>query len=259
MPILSIWHYLQGYLEISVTGAEIERLLNLAVSRGLHFWDLRRFQSKAYLKILVSDFKALRALVRISRCKVRIERKVGLPFWVAKGRRRKGLIAGALLFCLFLYFFSSFIWFIKIEGLEQLSEEEVLALADELGVRPGVLKSSLDFRHLENQLVLKDARIAWVGFSLKGSLLQIEVVESINRAQTEESPADLIASKDGLVEEILVLNGEARVEPGEVVERGQVLIAGEIRPKSTDYFAGEELPVLEVRDRGTVSAMFWNE
>lgn len=255
--ISNMWIFFQGYLVISITGNKNERLVNLATSRGLQFWDLRRYKDKVCLKILARDFKALHPLVRMASCKVKIEHKVGLPFLIFKGRRRKGLFVGALMFFIALYFFSSFVWFVDIVGVERLSQEEVLVIANDFGIRPGILKRSLDFRRLEDQFVLAHEGIAWAGISLKGTLLQIEIVESILQPEIIKDPADLVARKDGLVEEILVLSGEPEVKPGENVLRGQVLIRGELKPGRADFFAeGQEgVPVLEVRARGSVKAI----
>ena len=44
----------------------------------------------------------------------------------------------------------------------------------------------------------------------------------------QNTPCDIIASKDGVIEEIILLRGEALVEPGQTVSAGDVLITGRV-------------------------------
>lgn len=259
MFIIKLWRFIVGYLVVTVQGRAVERLLNLAVTRGVGFWDLNRHYQEARFCVTLASFKQLRPLVRKTRCRLHIERKVGLPFWRIRMRRRRALVAGACFFLAALYVLSSFVWFIDIKGDHYINEEEVVKLARRLGIRPGTWKRKLNLPALEEEMARLHGDIAWVGMKLRGVLLEIEIVEHIPEPEQDTRPGDLVASKDGLVEKVLVVEGEAEVVPGDTVSKGDVLIRG-IKSISDSIVPEEELPPPEpVRARGEVEARVWYE
>lgn len=258
MSILNLWRFLSGYLVLRVEGKRTETFLNLAVTRGIGLWDLKKSFEGASFKLPVDSFKQIRPLVRRTGCRIKILRKKGLPFWQKRGTRRKGFVIGVLIFLFSLYYFNSFIWFVQVTGTDRIPEAEVMELARGLGIKPGAHKGGLDINLLEQKFVLEHESIAWAGLRVRGALLQIEIVEKLPGGDRIEGPADLVASKDGMVERVLVVEGEAVVAPGDMVSRGDVLIRG-IQRIDTGLAEGEEPWINPVRARGEVEARVWYE
>ncbi len=260
MFIIRWWRFLRGFVVISLEGRGVERLLNLAVARGIGFWDLQKQKEEAHLSVSLASFRALRPLVRKARCRLHIRRKVGLPFIKYRLRRRWGLVAGALFFIAALYLATSVVWYIQVSGTRRLEKEEVLALVDDLGIRPGVWKWKLDLPGLAEELPRRNKAIAWAGLRLRGILLEIEIVEHLPEILEDNRPADLVASKDGLVERIVVIEGKAVVDVGDTVSKGDLLIEG-----ITDLEEGilepeeQQSRAREIRAQGEVEARVWYE
>ncbi|HHX73818.1 MAG TPA: sporulation protein YqfD, partial [Firmicutes bacterium] len=153
---------------------------------------------------------------------------------------------------------SSFILFISVEGNEKLETDYLLQLAGEAGAYRGLLKEKLDKDAVANRMLIAEPGLEWVGLQLEGTRLIIKVVEA-NRPELEpQGPADLVAAKDGLVTDVLVIMGEARVKPGDTVRRGQVLIEGVLQPESP-WGGPVDKAALPVRARGEVIARVWYE
>lgn len=259
MFVIKWWRFLRGYLVINLRGRGVERLLNMAVVRGLQFWDLRRHDAGAQLKVSLSSFRQLRPLVRRSRCRLHIAARVGGPFWVKRMRRRWGLVAGAVFFCAALYLLSSYVWFIHVIGCTAIPPGEVVALVEQMGVRPGTWKASLNLYELEEELPRRHPDITWAGFRLRGTLLEIEIVEHIPEPVPSDSPGDMVAAKDGLVERVFTVEGETAVAPGTTVLQGDLLIRG-VRTVSIPGSSGRGEEIIEpVRARGLVEARVWYE
>ena len=164
-------------------------------------------------------------------------------------RRRRGLALGAVFFCLVLYLATSFVWFVRVTGVNRLSQGEILKLAEELDLRPGVWKRRLNLPELEEEMVRRHRGIAWAGLRVKGIVLEIEIVEHIPPVEQDPAPADLVAAKDGLIQRVVVVEGEAVVSAGDTVSQGDLLIRGE-KPLAFPE-EGEEPPLKEkVRARG---------
>lgn len=261
MFILKLRYFITGFLILSLEGMATEKFINLAIHQGIPLWDIRRSAGRAVLKTDVDSFFDLRHLAKKTGCRLHIIRKVGLPFLWNRLLRRRGLALGLCFFIVTLYTLSSFVLFISVEGNQRLEAAYIRQLAAQAGARPGVKRSRLDQDQVAAQLIALEPNIVWVGMHLRGTRLVIEVVESIAAPVDMDNPADLVAAKDGLVMDVLLITGEARVKSGDTVARGQLLIEGVLLPQLPFTAAGEDpgpAPVA-VRARGEVRARVWYE
>ncbi len=239
--------------------------MNLTIREGISLHDLSSREDTIIVKVAPRDFKKLRPLLRRTGCSVHIlERKGGLLLSLL-GKHRRGLLVGFVLFCCLLYFLTSFVWNINIIGNETIGKDEILAALEKCGATVGTFKKQLDLSRLEKALLLEVEELSWVGAHLRGVFLEVQVVERQREPVDLKDSCDLIASKDGLVVDILVLAGEAAVEAGETVRKGQLLISGST-PAAWPW--GEQ-PGSELREngsaeeriraRGMVEALVWYE
>ncbi|NLP36511.1 MAG: sporulation protein YqfD [Firmicutes bacterium] len=258
MFILKLQAFITGFLVIAITGRNAEKLINLALYHDIPLWDLQKETDKIVLKIDLDSFYTLRRLALRTGCRLRILHKGGFPFLYHRFTRRRGLVLGLCFFIFSLYFISSFILFVSVEGNEVLQADYIRRLAAECGAYPGMFKQRLNKNEVVNQMLLAEPQLEWVGLHVQGTRLLIEVVEDTRPPLEVEGPANLVAAKDGLITEVIVINGEARVEPGETVRRGQLLVEGVLQPQYTPDETGEPAPV-PVRARGEVMARVWYE
>lgn len=275
MNILRIWSLLRGYVEISVEGKHIERFINMAVSQGYNLWDI--FQPRDNLmmaKVNISVYPALRHIARTCRCRLKIREKKGLPFLLVRMRSRKMLVLGACIFFISLYVLSSFIWFVEVTSSKELklvTKQEILKAAAESGLKPGALGFLVDNNQVAEDIEKKFvSKIAFVGVEQKGTKVIIDVVEKVLPEVDPEKvyPGNVVALKDGIIKEILVLSGEPKVAVGDTVKKGDILISGVIYPEQAEETAdkteSEDMekkqaePIL-VSARGLVRARVWYE
>lgn len=256
-----LYNHFYGYLIIKITGSTLEKFINLCMCKGIMLWDMKRRENCMYIKMRISDFRQIRPLVRKTHCKAQILARYGLPFLLYRVRHRKMLIAGGVLFCVCLYLLSSFLWFVEVSGLLTLPAEAVLQVAQQAGLKPGVLKRNIDVKQVEHALLLQIPDIAWTGITLRGTRAVIEVAEKTVVRAGDKAPAHIIAAKDGLLEELIALVGEARVRRGETVRKGQIIISGVIVPKVKDaegnLTTNPGAPVHMVHAQGITKARIW--
>jgi similar to stage IV sporulation protein len=175
---------------------------------------------------------------------------------------------GMLFFLGTLYLLSSFVWFIEVKGNERLTVPEVLGAAAEAGLNRGMPRWSVETGRVEAAIEEKLPLVAWTGVYIKGAKVTIEVAERVVPDAEDNRPSHIIATKAGLVKEVLVLNGNPAVQEGDTVSPGQVLISGEIPPFEEPPKPGEEQkqgeepkkpkkPSRFVHARGIVRARVW--
>ncbi|HHW13589.1 MAG TPA: sporulation protein YqfD, partial [Firmicutes bacterium] len=265
MRVLRLWSLLAGYVIIRVKGPSLERLVNLAASRGVRLVEVRRVAPDVmYVQTGIGGFRALRPLARRLRCEIRIRRRGGLPFLVESLGRRKALTAGVFLFLAVLYALSSFVWFIQLTGVAPDRQRQMLAYLRDRGLRVGARIGGLDREGLAKSLLHQYPDLTWASVEVRGTLVQVKVVQKTLVSPEETAPRHLVAERDGLVTECLPLRGEALVKPGETVVRGQVLISGvvPVAPHSPAQGSGEVAQsggFGYLRAEGTVRARVWYE
>ena len=229
MIFLRIWNYFLGYLVIRVDGLSLEKFINLCVSRGVKLWGIKRISyTSLTAKIGIKDFRALPPIVRIVRCKVKITEKRGFPFLAYRFRHRKMLIVGMAIFLVALYGLSSFVWVVEVEGAIKIDEEIVYNLLEQKGVKPGVYKGKLNLWEIENEMLIEIPEISWISIELKGTKAIARVVEGVKPPILIDTstPCNVIASKDGIIDQLIVMEGEAQVEVGDTVTKGKLLVSG---------------------------------
>ncbi|MDI6710017.1 MAG: sporulation protein YqfD [Bacillota bacterium] len=263
MSILRILAWLYGHVTLIVKGRTLERFINMATSRGISFWDIRRLdEERIMIRTRIGGVRPLRHIARRTGSRFEISERVGFPFVLARLWRRKTLAMGLALFLVGLYTMASFVWFIDVKGNRTVSEAQIIRAARQAGLHPGVPKWGVEASRVEARIREQLPALAWVGVRLRGTQAVIEVAE---KKLPSPDPAgihsNIVAAKAGLVKEVLVLSGEAVVKEGETVVPGQLLISGEIWPPEGISAEGEILPgePRRVRARGIVRARVWYE
>ncbi len=249
--------FLLGYLEVLVSGKRPERFVNLALANNIYFWNVRWSRDGLRLYMGLWAFRGIRSTARRARCRVRIVSKRGLPFLLKRAAARRVLAAGGVALIALFYAVTSFVWFIEIHGLKTVERERVLLTLGKLGLYPGVYKGSLDLDQIASRLTAEMNELGWAGIHARGTKVIVEVAERsllLPSQRPDEAPGDIVASKDGVVESILVLRGEGLVRPGDTVRQGQVLIKGLMNPWIDGEAGSGSMPV---RARGVIKARVW--
>ena len=114
----------------------------------------------------------------------------------------------------------------------------------------GTPKRALDADALQKKLNLRYPDIAWFHVYVYNVTLVVEVTHGVPMPKpADTAPADVVATRDGVVQSVFTHAGTPKVKAGDIVRKGQVLIAG------VERSADEQLNA--VRARGVVMARCW--
>ncbi|CAG7619961.1 sporulation protein YqfD [Paenibacillus allorhizosphaerae] len=242
---------LRGFVAIEVKGARLETLLNLMTEKRMSVWDIRYSgEQRAELCISISDFFALRPLLKQTGSRTRIKARYGLPFWLGQIAKRKFFAIGIVCFIIGIYLLSSVVWQVRVEGNELLATEQILQAAKQEGVYKLQWKFRLkDPDELSRQLQSRLPKTAWVGVEVRGTNVIIKVVEAtVPDKPPLMNPRHLVASKSAMVTEIFAEKGRPVVKTNAYVRKGDILISG---------ILGDEVNKQTVVASGHVKGLVW--
>ena len=228
--------YLLGYVRICIEGYYIERFINICTTSKILIWNLKRDKGvKLYLNIGINDFYKVVKIAKKLKCKVEINKKRGIPFIINKYRKRKVFLMSLLIIIFTIYVSTGYVWNIEILieddlKLENLKEDVILA-----GLKTGMKKEDINTEEIINKIRLKRDDISWIGIDLKGTNAIVKVVKAKEAPEIidENDYSNIVATKSGIITQIIAQNGTALVKQGDEVEEGQVLIQGAMEGKYT--------------------------
>ena len=237
MFLLKTYEFCRGYSEIQIEGFFVERFVNLCSIRGIKIWDIdKKTEGIINLKISESDLGRIDELLKITRSQMRIVKKIGIPNITNLYKKRKFFILISFVSCVVIYFLSLHIWDIEIVGNEKISTEEIEKILNEEDVRIGRRKDSIDFEKIKNDIYINRKDVLWIGVTLKGVKVTIEILErkNVDEDSLENSPTNIIADRDGVIQKISVRAGQKCVEEGDVVCKGDILVSGVVESEHSD-------------------------
>ncbi|MBQ4347466.1 MAG: sporulation protein YqfD [Firmicutes bacterium] len=233
--LLSLWHYLKGYVIIEITGSSPERFVNLAARNGVFLWEIKTFRKGFCAHVSVQGFFLLRSALLASHCRVKIISRHGLPFLCKRAFKRASFSFGALFFAVSLWILSLFVWQVEINSdtagsPETALEGAVLEFCAEEGLSAGSLRSGIDTKLLADEIRLEFPQISWASIHIRGTKATVSFTYAIEEPELSRTlgSSDIVAKKPGVIKRITARAGTPAVFPGQVVDTGDVLIKGEV-------------------------------
>lgn len=93
-----------GIIRVRLQGKNLEKVINMALARGIFINDVKRKEDGLHFKIRSSAYSALKSIAEENGYQLEITEKKGIPFYQALLKRRLGFVIGALIFIIALYF-----------------------------------------------------------------------------------------------------------------------------------------------------------
>ena len=233
-------------------GEQLARFVNLVSKDGVILYHTQRSERGMRAQIKLADFRRLRRSARRTHTRVHIVAKYGWPFIADRWWRRKGLLIGIVIIASVLTFLSQIVLSISVSGNKNLMTPEVLERAEKLGLKTWVYSKELDLNGIAKALQEQLPDAAWIGIERHGTNIQIRVSEKIRPSIPNEA-GNLVASRAGIVREIMVIEGTPLVHEGETVRAGQVLIKSPAGNNQSSSKVNRPVPVA----RGFVRARVW--
>lgn len=227
----SFFRFVKGYLTVRVSKKGVARFINLCIRENFDIWNITEGEEYITLNIALRDFYRMQNCVRRAKVKIGILHRYGLRFLLIKSRKYLLFFIGIIVCLCTLYYQKTHVWTLSVEGNSKITKEQIIDALVESGFYAGMQRT--DFHSFETEKYLREQFdiFSWVSASLNGTELQISVIENAVEENTNENyayPSSLYATKDGIIERIMVTRGYSEKKTGETVAAGDLLISGEI-------------------------------
>ncbi|MBR5227807.1 MAG: sporulation protein YqfD [Clostridia bacterium] len=229
MKLSKILSYVKATLYVEVEGYFVERFINLCKLNNVNIWDIKNVASgKISFCTVPSELKKMKIYLNRTKCKLNITKKKGIYYDILKYKKRKVALIMLLLVILGSYIYSTFIWNINIYGNENITTEQIISELNNLGVKVGKNQFAISKGKISDYIRAKIYEVAWVGVDIKGTTLDIQIVEKVISTEKEDNTilGDIVAIKSAVITKIVADNGIAKYKLGSYVEEGSILIEG---------------------------------
>ena len=255
----SLMNLLRGTVTVTARGPFPERLINLCAQQGVTFWGLEWLEDTAVrMTTRLACIRRLEELAERVGCQVEREGRRGLPWFLARFRRRYAFLLGLALSLTAVFFLSRFVLVVQVEGCEETPPQVVLAELRRQGLRPGAYGPALDRNSIAQEALKELDSLSWMGINLYGTRAVVQVRQAQPTPEIEDETGfyHIVAEADGVVLHLQPEQGDAAVEEGAVVARGDVLISGVVSVEPPRY---SQAPVyyFTTHARGKVWARTW--
>jgi len=159
-----------------------------------------------------------------------ISAPLGLGGFLIAHRNRYGALAALLVVSILFALLCGVVWDVRVEGCSTLSEEEIARELSNAGLSVGKRWSDINKSAVETRVLVSSDKISWLNINRRGVVAYVSVVERVTHSEEQEPVgyANVVAARDGIIEEITVKRGVAAVKVGDSVRAGQLLISGVI-------------------------------
>jgi len=172
--------------------------------------------------------------------------------------RRWGFLVGLALCALAVSVLSQFLLVVEVTGNKTVSTAVILAELQRLGVHPGAFGPAIDGKALSNEALIALPQLSFMAINVSGTRAEVSVRERVASPELleEQVPADVVSTADGIIVDIHATGGRAMFVDGDIVAKGEVLIAGEMKLRQPQY-GTVDTGYLVVRATGDVTARTW--
>ena len=227
--------FLFGYRTVETDADHAAALLNECMQAKLTLSDFEA-TAEGDIRFRVGALSGKR-LERVCK-KEKIPVKVtagGFPHHLGRFFHRKGLLVG-LLFGVFLLILSQkFVWSVRVSGNEKLTAGEIREVLAGEGLAVGSYLPTLNLSAIETRTLLRNDDLSWIAIHMEGTVAEVQITERARVPEKNTRPANLIAERDGQIEELELYRGQAVVNVGQPVRAGDLLVSGVYDSQTVGY------------------------
>ncbi|MBQ9762423.1 MAG: sporulation protein YqfD [Oscillospiraceae bacterium] len=226
---MGFWQSMSGMVTAELMSADTASALRAINGAGVTLLNVQQVDDLVITFVLRrQQLRNLRKLVHKRGERLRILRRSGL-FWLVRRMPKRPVLIGGVMLLLFLtLFLPTRVWFVEVEGNATVPTGRILEACSQYGFGFGASRRGLRSEQMKNSLLEAIPELQWAGINTYGCRGVISVRE---RAEPEKDSqqrgiSSIIATRDGVIREMTVLQGSPVCKVGQSVKAGQLLVSG---------------------------------
>lgn len=220
-------HLYVGNIEFEVIGGLGERLFNQCMQEGLCVENIRPTQTGFLARTPLHNYRRLRKLARANKCRVRVTKRTGISFFLARFTGHGGVLLGVLLAALLFFGGQRLIWsitFVDFTVPEQIEMRRELA---DYGILEGAIADEEYLDSVADQLFVARDDLSWLRLNFVHGRLVVEKVDRTPQPQMKSQDLnEIVAACDGIILRQEIEGGFAQKQVGQSVAQGEILVSG---------------------------------
>ena len=244
---MNISYFLFGSVTVFCDYENITPLLNICMNFAIPYTGMKHGRDGVELTFHLSNVKKLKIESERYGIEYKVIRQGGLPQFFLRYKYRFGIYIGLLCFVAMLAVSRMFIWRIDIVGNENITTSCIKEMLRKQGFFIGSFIPSVNTDRIENRVLIESDTVSWISVNIKGNAAEVQIRErQTGEPDTPNRPANLIAAKSGVVEEVRIYSGLVVANAGKYVDKGDLLVSG--------IYDSTQLPFRYTRASGEVYA-----
>ncbi len=209
-------------------GDETGKFLSLCKKNNINIRNFEKTINETTGLVSAKEYKKASKFAKAVGIRLKIIRKNGIYFRFKRYKKRKGFMLAVIVATFLLIFLQNFVWTIKINGNETVSDSQILNIAFQNGLKIGTF---LPTKNLEKTklAMLKDLpSVAFLSLNKIGSIIEIEVAEEVPKPYiiSKNTPCNIIALKTARIINSEIYAGQKMFKDGDTVFKGDLLVSG---------------------------------
>lgn len=240
-----------GSVRVRLRGNAPEECLNLFLARELPFWSIVQTDpGELEVTIFSRDLKRAGELCLQVYCDLQCLSQSGLPQLFCRWIKRPVFLVGILLTLALTFFLQNYVWSVEIKGEDAEIDRRILRILQESGISFGSRGDQIDSQSVKLDMLKQLPELSWLAVNRRGGKLTVlYLLRSDDDDPMKNSPANLVALRDGVITDFTVLEGMRLFSSGDTVRQGQVLVSG---------FEDYGLCLKAVQAEGEIYAKTWH-
>ncbi len=222
-------NYIKGYYVLIVEGIDAEKYLNFICKNKVSIYNVKRINNtRVEFSVSRNDFKKIKNMYRGNKFEVKIKQKTGIPFFAKRVYKYKTMVFSAIVSLLLLLLTTQFVTDIYIDCPEGIDKKVLQEELEECGLKPGVFKKRIDRKIIRDHIMQEIDEVSYLSINVKGTNVFVTVTkkDDENNQASNSNYCNIIASKNGIIKKVIARSGEAVVQVGDIVKKGDLLIQG---------------------------------
>ncbi len=213
---------MKSYCKFEVKALRKEKCIN-ELSKSFLIAEIKEKEGNVLeFKVFPNDAKKIKKELEKKEIKILSISFRGIYYTILNVLKSWGIIAGLVIGLAFFFIETMFVKDVEVWCDEQISESEIVALVKPYSVNK--IRSTINTKDIEVKIYDSFENLSFVSVAVVGQVLIVNVKQEVKPSEMEDKISPILASDDGRITNIELVQGTLCVKVGDIVKKGDQLV-----------------------------------